>query len=447
MKVTGNLVAKLCNGQIGKDFIVNRICIDSRKIKEGDVFVAFKGQNSDGHEYISQAINKGATGIILTDPDHFIADKPMVLVDNAQNTIEKIARYKRENSKAKFIAVTGSVGKTSTKELLKIVFSAQGKTFATQGNYNNFLGMCITIASLEGDEEFVILEMGMDKKGEIAPLSVLARPDLSVITTVQPVHIANFNNIEEITLEKASIVDGMKEGSYCIINNNSLELESLKKYLHEKNIPYMTLGAEAKISSITDRNENIEVKAIIKEQNIHFYLNTHQHHQAENALMALLAVYALKLDPKNSIDNLKLFSSPEGRGQIIKKDKFTLIDDSYNANPMSMSLSLQYLSKMEGKKLAIIGDMRELGALSEKAHENLYREDICDKIDGFILCGPYMKFLWDKLPENKKVSYFENYHPLKQEVIELIKDYDIILVKSSLGTGLINISAELKSYV
>ena len=416
-----------------------KIVFDSRLIEEGDIFIALPGQNSDGHNFVKTALDKKAAGAIVTKiPTDIETSEKLIIVKNCLNALEDMAKFKRSKSKAKFIAITGSVGKTSTKELVNLALEAHGKTFASRGNYNNFLGVPINLASIPDDAEYVIIEMGMDHKGEITQLSKLCRPHVAIITSIESIHIANFNSLEGIAEAKAEIFDGIEPNSLAIIN----ALSNCYGYLQQitstnPNISrVMSMGLDSKITSYEIQNNNTKSLLDIRENLINIHLaGIIGKHQIYNILTALTLCSHFGLDLVKSINTLEKFQLPRGRGKVstinLNGNNITVLDDSYNAGPVSMKAALKTLSLYSGRKIAILGDMVDLGPNSEELHLSLKRDIINNNIDKVICFGKQMQALYKELPIEKQHGCYLTLETLKNDISNKLKNGDILLIKGS----------------
>lgn len=440
---TGKEITAITGGELLADFAGNDFCIDSRLVKKGDIFIALPGATVDSHDFINNALEAGASGVIAKfKPENVKQNSPLVLVEDVKAALLKLAKYKRDNLAAKFIAVTGSVGKTSTKEMLKLALSAHGKTFATLGNYNNDLGVPICMASIPKDTKYVVLEAGMNNPGEISHLSHLIRPDIAIITTVAPVHLWTFKDVAGIAKEKASIVDGMNQEGIAIINSKSQESIELATYLKNKGIKFLSigLGLDAEILEQEIIKGELHLKAKIFGHFINYKLSHTAQQQITNSLFSLVVCEVLHLSLEKAAQALYHFKPTKGRGEVKRlQSGKTLIDDSYNANPASLEAAFENLAGYEGKKLAIVADMRELGAESVKLHQQLYKPELFQKLDGVVVMGEMMKHFYDLLPKKLQKGHYENVEALKKDLTQFTSEYDVILVKGSKGTGLYKI--------
>ena len=444
---TGQEISDITSGQLIQDFQGNDFCIDSRLVKKGDIFLALPGASIDGHNFIKVALAAGAAGVIAKfKPQEIDEIAPLVLVDDVNDALLKLAKYKRENSGATFIAVTGSVGKTSTKEMLKLALGAQGRTFVTFGNYNNHLGVPISMASIPKDTKYVVLEAGMNNPGEISYLSHLIKPDIAIITSVEPVHLWTFKDVAAIAQEKASIIDGAPSGAVAIISAKSQEFGQLRAYIDDRKIKTIIigLGLDAEILDQEIINGELVLKARVFDHFVNYRLSHSAQQKIINSLFSLVVAYHLKLDLQKTADALYSFRPTKGRGEVTRlKSGQILIDDSYNANPASLGAAFENLVTYPGRKLAIVSDMRELGARSEQLHRELYKEDLFENFDGIIAMGEMIKYFYELLPPKLQKGYFTSFDELQSNISSLSNGYDVILVKGSKGTGLYKIIEDL----
>jgi len=439
-----NWIAKeaeaVTKGKIFSDWQGEKIVFDSRLIEPGDIFLALPGANVDGHNYVSDALKKGAAAAIVSRiPENLPNNEKLLLVDDVIQALQDMANYKRNTSKAKFIAITGSVGKTSTKELLQLAFSAHGKTFSSRANYNNFLGVPINLASLPNDAEYAIFEIGMDHAGEITPLSDLVKPHITIITAIENIHRANFDSLEGIANAKAEIFHGIMPAGMVILNSLSNCYEYLKGIaIANYNIARIyTIGADSKLSNYSvDNSLNSSATFNILGQETEIKLNKMLGiHQMQNILTALSCVASLQLDLIKSIEKIQDFQLPRGRGLVSQIDfngfKITLIDDSYNAGPVSIKAALKTMSYYPGRKIAILGDMTEMGPESEAFHLGLQEDIINNNIDKVICFGKQMGMLHETLPKEKQFGSYLTLKDLAAALPDKLLPNDILLIKGS----------------
>ncbi|MFV9876333.1 MAG: UDP-N-acetylmuramoyl-tripeptide--D-alanyl-D-alanine ligase [Rickettsiales endosymbiont of Dermacentor nuttalli] len=453
-------LAEIVQGTLvnGTDWQASSFSIDSRLIKPGDIFVAFKGKETDGHLYLDDAFKKGAVAALVEYiPEHNKNHYPLILISDNLRAIRLCADYNRNRLNSTVIAVTGSAGKTSTKEMLRIVMGACANSFASYDNYNNLLGVPISLSNVPLDVKFAIFEMGMNHPGEIAELTAQVRPDISIITTVDAAHLEFFGSIEKIAESKAEIfLHNNKNGFAFIGNNNSLYplLYNKAKECDIRNIISFgkNKGDGCKLIEYTENQNYSVVKADILGSIIKYKINSYGVHFACNSLAVLGAAFVSGVDLKIVADSLVRFGALAGRGAhhyVTRNTKhFLLIDDSYNANPLSIRAALNVLGnckKLSGRRIAILSDIYELGVDSPKLHQDLALDVINNNIDKVIAVGYNMQFLYNKLPSKKKLASFTNTDEIIRVIDNYIEDGDMILIKGSFGTSIFKLVRELLS--
>ncbi|MFN7038986.1 MAG: UDP-N-acetylmuramoyl-tripeptide--D-alanyl-D-alanine ligase [Alphaproteobacteria bacterium] len=438
-------IKKATRGKIQGKWNISEVSIDSRKANKNSMFIALKGENTDGHNYIMQALDNGASSVLIDHlPSNAHADINYCIVKNTKEGLWDLARYNRNRLKAKIISVTGSIGKTSTKELLKLCFSGIGKTFANYGNYNNDLGVPISISNTPIDTQYAIYEVGMNHSGEITPLTKLIQPDIAIITTIEPIHLEFFNSVEDIARAKAEIFQGLNQNGYVILNKDNAYFDLLvqeAKKLGIRNI--ISFGkdqdSDCKLLEFKEDHEGSKIKAEIFGHEINYKLKSFGIHFGLNSLAVMGAAFALGCDLNIAANNLGNFKAIKGRGEqhnlLFNNKNITLIDDSYNAGPPSVKAALKVLGNYKGRrKVAILSDMRELGPDSVKIHIDLVRDISDNKIDKIIAVGKYMKELYYNLPLEKQYANFDDVDEVIEVIDKYIEESDVILVKGSLGT-------------
>lgn len=422
-------------GEVFSSWSGGKLVFDSRLIEKGDIYIALPGASTDGHNFVKNAFENGASSAIVSRLLKGIDKEKLLLVQDCLKALNDMANYKRSKSKAKFIGITGSVGKTSTKEILGLALKAHGKTFISRENYNNFLGVPINLASIPDDTEYAIIEMGMDHAGEITPLSNLTKPNIAIITSIENIHRANFDSIEGIAKAKAEIFSGMNNSGIVILNNNSNCYDLLKDFV--KNHQIITIGLDSKLLHYQVINNNTKADLVILGTEVSIEFNCIMaKHQIHNMLTSLTCVAALGLDPLKSVPNIKTFTLPRGRGLVIKINlegkNITLIDDSYNAGPVSIKAALKNMNYYTGRKVAILGDMIDMGPESKTLHVGLKEDIIANNIDKVICFGKLMKDLYEVLPEEKKLGHYLTLKELAKNLADMLQNNDILLMKGSL---------------
>ncbi len=449
-------LSEALNVEVSSASQITGISIDTRTLVPGDLFIAFKGEKQDGHQYVKTAIEKGASLCLVEHLVDGVFSNRQIEVPNTMRALEKMALYARKRSKARFIAITGSSGKTTTKEMLKACLSSKGLVSATKGNFNNEIGVPITLASIPPEAKYAVVELGMNHKGEISKLTKMVQPDVSVITMVGTAHQEFFDTPDGIALAKAEIFDGQKEGAIAILNRNTSFFEVLKKKAEEKKLKILTFG-EASDADIILKETVIQndclVRMTYQNEDYAYRICFLGKHFAMNSLAVLGAVSALDIDMKDVLLAIEKTTPIKGRG-LIKKVKLskggfiTLIDDCYNANPSSMIASLQVLgSQKKGRRVAVLGQMMELGENAPKMHANLLSSIFENQIEKVFLIGPLMKNLSCILPSEVLGGYFETIRELTNALKMYLTEGDVVLVKGSNSVGLNKVVSELEKEI
>ena len=454
---TAREAAEATGGNTQGDWQVTGVSIDTRTLRPGDLFVALTAAR-DGHDFVADALAKGAgAAMVARIPDGVPDDAPLLLVDNVQKALEKLGVAGRNRCGAKVVAITGSVGKTSTKEMIAQMLSDQGSTHASVASYNNHWGVPLTLARMPRDTDYAVIEIGMNHPGEIAPLSRMARPHVALITTVGAAHLEAFDDVTGIAIEKAAILDGLEPGGVAVLNNDIEHAAILQAKAHDvkaRDIGFGWHGFDFKLESVDLQGDVTVVRATAGQDLLLFKLNTPGQHFAMNALGALASVAALGADLALAAQSLGRWSPYKGRGvrETIRLDvvdddlKLTLIDDSYNANPTSMKAALDVLAASEprdrtgrvskGRRIAILGDMKELGPTERALHAALVDHPAVEKIDVVHCVGPLMGALYAALPEVKRGLHCDTADEMAAAIRPRLDSGDVVLVKASLSTGL-----------
>lgn len=436
---------ELMNASKGKDitakFLNNKkitgISIDTRSIELNDLFIAIKGKNYDGHDFLELAVKKGASGVIVSCKDSAIKYNGL-FVKNTHAALINFAEFSRNRFRGKIVGITGSNGKTTTKDMAKIIFSEFGKTFATPGNNNNIIGLSLSLMKLPYNFQYCILELGMNKKNELKKLSSIAKPNLIIISNVSNNHLENFKSEEDIALAKSEIFHGLKKNGPIILNYDNKWfsfLENIALNYTDKIIPF---GIKKSIFSIFREKGTF----LIKSENFKTNLNHLPHHFALNLLSILTAVKFLKLDLNKITNKIKYLSPSDGRGNQFKlridvNKTITVINDAYNSSPHSLETSLTNLFKNNSDKyVLIIGDMLELGPNSYSYHKKIvpFVKRLNPKT--LITLGNESKVLSDNLKNNYFCKHFKNVKLLEKNFDKFIHNNDTVFVKGSNGTGL-----------
>ena len=427
---------------------VTGISIDTRTLAPGDAYFAIKGDVHDGHDFVMAALKAGA-GLAVVEAaqrDKF-PDAPLLVVDDVLAGLCDLARAARARLNAQVIAVTGSVGKTSTKEALRCVLSAQGETHASAASFNNHWGVPLSLARCPANVRFAIFEIGMNHAGEIEPLVRMVRPQIAIITTVEPVHLEFFAGIEAIADAKAEIFEGVEPGGVVVLNRDNSQFARLQARARELGISrIVSFGtgekSDARLIDVALQAACSAVHANILGHDVTYKLGMPGRHMAMNSLAVLAASSLAGADLALAALSLSQLEPPAGRGVRRRLElahgEATLIDESYNANPASMAAALNVLGQAvvgpHGRRIAVLGDMLELGPTGPALHRGMNEAVKANKIDLVYCCGPLMHNLWDALSAGKRGGYADSSAGLEAQLTAAIRAGDAIMVKGSLGS-------------
>ncbi len=445
---------------------VSGISIDTRSLVPGDLFVALKGENRDGHAFVADALAKGAGAALVSErPDGVAEDAPLLVVDDTMAALEALGRAGRGRARAKVIGVTGSVGKTGTKEMLRTMLSGQGSVHAAAKSFNNHWGVPLTLALLPPGADFAVIEIGMNHAGEIAPLSRMARPDVAVITTVEAVHLGNFDSVEEIADAKAEIFAGLAPGGTAVLNADNPHFARLAEAAGDAEIVRFGRAEEAEFRVLDAgiRGLATVVRGRIGAEPICFKLGAPGLHLVGNAMAALAAARAVGADVAIAALDLAGWSVPAGRGARWRislgpaglDGEIELIDESYNANPASVKAALAVLAAADvvdgvgrigkGRRLAFLGDMLELGPDEEAIHAALAGAEEISGADLVFTAGPLMKALHEALPPTRRGQWFPDSAAMAGAVRRVVDAGDVCMVKGSLGSRMAPVVDAIKA--
>jgi UDP-N-acetylmuramoyl-tripeptide--D-alanyl-D-alanine ligase len=428
---------------------VTGLSIDTRTLVPGEAYFAIKGDVHDGHAFVAAALKAGAALAVVeaAQRDKFAPDAPLLVVEDVLAALVDLARAARARLNAQVIAVTGSVGKTSTKEALRRVLGAQGETHASASSFNNHWGVPLSLARCPATVRFAIFEIGMNHAGEIVPLVGMVRPHIAVITTVEPVHLEFFAGIEAIADAKAEIFTGVEPGGAVVLNRDNAQFARLQRRAKKLGISrIVSFGAhtksEARLLDVSLHSDCSAVHARILGQDVTYKLGMPGRHMAMNSLAVLAAASLAGADLALAALSLSQIEPATGRGARraleLASGEATLIDESYNANPASMAAALNVLGSAavgpHGRRIAVLGDMLELGPSSPDLHRGLAEAIKANQIDLVYCCGPLMRNLWDALSTGKRGGYAESAANLEAQAVAAIRAGDAIMVKGSLGS-------------
>ncbi len=440
--------ASATGGRATSDWTVDGVSIDTRTLQPGDLFVALKAAR-DGHDFVAQALEKGAGAALVSYvPEGVSENAPLLIVDEVQSGLEALGQAARARTEARVVGVTGSVGKTSTKEMLATILEAQGKTHASVASYNNHWGVPLTLARMPQDTEFAVIEIGMNHPGEIAPLARQARPHVGLVTTVAAVHLEAFESVAGIAHEKAAIFEGLEPGGEAIVNADIEHAGILRQTAQGLGAGIIEFGRQAadyKLTEVTAGPETVHARAEVGDTLFNFDVQSAGTHFAMNALGALAACVEMGVGLDQAIDGLRQWSPVKGRGvretlPLAICGQIELLDDSYNANPTSMEAALDVLAASNGtRRIAFLGDMKELGAQEVAMHAGMAEVSAMAQVDQVHCIGPLMKALHEALPDAKRGLWFETSAEMAEHLPDLIESGDTVLAKGSLSMALARI--------
>ncbi len=428
----------------GQGWDISGLSIDTRTLQPGDLFVALQGER-DGHDFVEAAFAKGAAAALVSRP---VAGKSF-LVPNTLKALEILAQAARARSGAKAFAVTGSVGKTTVKEMLRRTLSAFGKVHAAEASFNNHIGVPLTLARMPREVDFGVFEIGMNHPGEIAPLAALVQPDIAIITCVDRAHLGLMGSEMAIAKEKASIYAALVPGGKAIIPGETAYLQVLREAVPAGRYALLFNGPEARLLDVLSGPENVEIAAQIFDYKIYFRLSAPGRHMASNALAVLTAAAGLGLDVEKAAVALNGFSPYAGRGArrrlaLPGGGTALLLDESYNASGASMRAAFSVLKLQPGRHVAVLGDMLELGEHSNAEHLAL-APALRDAADVVFTTGPGCGALFDSLPQAMQGAHAPDAAALAPMVKAALRDGDAVLVKGSYGSRMRDVITALES--
>jgi UDP-N-acetylmuramoyl-tripeptide--D-alanyl-D-alanine ligase len=432
-------------GRASGDFAVSGLSIDTRTIREGDLFVALKGTR-DGHDFVNAAFAAKA-GAALVSRKVPGAAGPLLEVADTQRGLEDLARAARARNSGKILAITGSAGKTTTKEILRLCCNALGRTHASAASYNNHWGVPLSLASLPRDAEYGVFEIGMNHAGEIRNLVSFVRPHVALITTIAAAHLEFFGSCEAIADAKSEIFEGLVPGGAALIPSDSPYAERLAARAAQTQVGRLvrfgTTG-DARLLSFAPDGDGMRVRADILGRAVDCLVGAPGEHIARNVVAGLAMVALADGDVLNAAAALKNFTALKGRGARFEAQGVQVIDESYNANPASMAAALALLGDAPGRKLAVLGDMLEMGEGGPALHAALAEPIAAAHADLVFASGRQMRALWDALPPARRGAYAEDSAALAPQLMAAVQKGDTVLVKGSLGSRMAVIVEVLK---
>jgi UDP-N-acetylmuramoyl-tripeptide--D-alanyl-D-alanine ligase len=428
---------------------ITGLSIDTRTILPGEAFFAIKGDARDGHDFVDAALKAGAALAVVAANrrDSFAKDASLLVVPDVLEGLIGLARAARARSTAKFIGVTGSVGKTGTKEALRLALSSEGETHASAASYNNHWGVPLSLARCPASAKYAVLEMGMNHAGEIAPLTKLVRPHVAIVTTVEPVHLEFFASVEAIADAKAEIFQGIEPGGAAVINRDNAHFARLERAAKDANVSrIVSFGenakADARLIKFALQADSSTAQARILGHDITYKLGAPGRHVVQNSLAVLAAATLAGADLAIAALQLGKLTPPTGRGarQVLEVPggEALLIDESYNANPASMRAAIALLGQApvgaRGRRIAVLGEMLELGPRGTELHSGLTKPIEESGVDLVFCAGSLYQGLWEALPSGRKGGYAESAAALESQVLGAVHAGDAVMIKGSLGS-------------
>jgi UDP-N-acetylmuramoyl-tripeptide--D-alanyl-D-alanine ligase len=430
---------------------ISGISIDSRSLQPGDAFFAIKGEAMDGHDFATAAIKSGAGVLVVAEgklPSLGRLTAPIIVVEDVLVALEKLGVAARTRSQAKIIAVTGSAGKTTTKEALRHVLSAVGKVHASAQSFNNHWGVPLTLARMPDDCDYAVFEIGMNHPDEIRPLVKMVRPHVAIVTMIAAAHLGFFRNLDEIAKAKAEIFEGLEPDGAAVLNRDDARFKLLDKMAHAAGVEHVYgFGENArstfKLVKCELHADHSDIAARINGHDMIARIGAPGRHMVQNVLAVLGAAQLVGADLDKVALALADLSAERGRGKrhLLRHPQgpITLIDESYNANPASMAAAMALLNATpvtgEGRRIAVLGDMLELGDHSAKLHAALADLVVGTGTHTVFLGGPEMRALAEALPGDIKTEYRAGVEELKPVLLAALKPGDVVMIKSSKGIG------------
>ena len=436
--------ASATGGRSRRYWEAERVSIDSRDTRTGDLFIALRGPANDGHRFVDQALREGAAAAVVEQkPENVSEDAPLLVVEDSMNALQALGGYGRKRSDAQIAGITGSVGKTGFKSALSAICGTVAPTHASAKSHNNHWGVPLSLANLPLAARFGIFEMGMNHAGEIRDLTIQVKPHVAVITTIAAAHMEFFEGLDAIAEAKAEIFDGLVENGVAVIHTDAPCAEILIQRAKERSAEVYGFGrredARVRLIDAGLKSDRSTVAAEIDGQRLDFEVGIPGKHWVDNSLGLIAASLALKLPIRSVLDTLSELHPEPGRGErqfiAVKGDeKILLLDESYNANPASMRAAFDVLARQQGRKVAILGDMLELGAQSASMHADLLGPLKDADVSLLILAGSSMGSLHEAAEPSITSHHFADSAALAAHLERLIQPGDVVLIKGSLGS-------------
>lgn len=456
---TADEAAGATQGEAVGDWVASGVSIDTRTLNPGDLFTALRGPNHDGHDHIKAALDKGAAAAVV---ERKYNDAPsgagLLCVDDTEQALRDLGAQARNRTNAQICGVTGSVGKTGTKELLSAALGVQGKVSATAGNLNNHFGLPLSLARMPRDTDYGVFEMGMNHAGEISPLSKMARPHVAMIMNIEAVHIEHFDSIAGIADAKSEIFDGLVEGGTAVISRDTPFFEKLAERARARGAAKvwgfgMHSLSNARFLAADPTPTGQHVQATIGSKHLKYHLSMRGRHWAINTLGVLAAVASMGADLDAAAQALINVKPPKGRGELHKVTSedgvFTIVDETYNASPVAVRAAMNVLKSTEpgrgGRRVVVLGDMLELGDDAEKEHLSLVNDITAHDFDLVFACGQHMPDILEGLPDDMRGGSAADSEELAGLVAKRVRSGDLVLVKGSFGSRMGKVVDRLKA--
>ena len=442
------------NNLVNMDY--NGVSINTKTIKKNNLFFAIHGKHIDGHKFAKEAIKKGAVKSVVSKKIKQLSKNKIIKVKNTLSALNNLAKVTRENSTAQIIGITGSVGKTTLKNLVSFGLKSYGKVYHSPHSYNNKFGVPLSLANLKDNIDYGVFEIGMDKKGEINNLSKIVRPETAIITNIAEAHFKNFNTLNDIAEAKSEIINHISKNGNLILNRDDKFFYYLSNKAKKNGINIISFGLKKKsdifLAGVKKINNFSRLKINVKGKIFYFDTKYSTNNFINNILACISIIFTLNLDLHKIKKKFINFKIPEGRGdvKIVKKfnKRFKFIDESYNANPLSMMSAINNMNYYNGnknhRKLVFLGDMLELGKKSKKLHRALSVTINRSKVDKVFVCGRHIKETFNYLSTNKKGKIFKNIKDAYDHFGKILHNNDLLMVKGSNATGLSQFSKNIK---
>jgi UDP-N-acetylmuramoyl-tripeptide--D-alanyl-D-alanine ligase len=446
-------------GHVTQPFAATGVSIDTRSLRPGDLFLALKGDSRDGHEFVHAAFEAGASGAMVSRRPEGLSDSaPLLVVAHTQRGLEDLGRAARARCHAKLIAVTGSAGKTTTKEMLRFALGALGSAHASAASHNNHWGVPLSLAAMPRETDYAVLEIGMNHFGEIRSLVGSVKPHVALITTIAPAHLEFFGSCEAIADAKSEVFEGLVPGGVAVLPADSAYFERLRTRAKQAGVSRILSfgngkGSDARIVSVKHDADGMKVAADVLGKRAGVHVAAAGSHIAANAIGALLAIAAAEGDVLNAAAGLSAFRALKGRGARFQVEfesgAVEVIDESYNANPASMAAALAVLAETQpthgGRRIAVLGDMLEIGPDGPALHAALAQDIERAHVDLVFANGTQMRSLWDALLESRRGAYGPESGDIATRLVSILRSGDVVLVKGSFGSRMSVIIDALKA--